>query len=489
MTNMTAIEANRLIDQYSDHPTILFESSPIPTFVIDSNHVVTHLNRACSLTLGVAAAEVIGSNSIGRYFYGEDRPAMVDLIVDGTITGLVEDLFQDQYRSSLVIPDAYEAEEFFPKLGVSGRWLFLTATPLRDSQNHVAGAIATLQDITERKITESAFMKSQVEVEELVEQRTAELAEINKALLDDVARREQAEGALLSKNAELNVLNAELSTAHEHLVQSEKLASIGQLAAGVAHEINNPIGYIFSNFGTLENYLKSLFDMLATYEATEALHTNPLVIQKIEDTKKNIEMDFLKEDIPLLMKESKEGLIRVRKIVQDLKDFSHVDTKPDWQMADLNQGMDSTLNVVNNEIKYKAELVKEYGALPNVQCILSQINQVIMNLVVNAAQAIGPERGTITVSSGVEGESVWFEVSDSGSGIPKDVLPRIFDPFYTTKPVGKGTGLGLSLSYGIVQKHNGSMTVQTEEGKGSTFRVTLPIQQPSGAGASKEQHD
>jgi two-component system, NtrC family, sensor kinase len=147
------------------------------------------------------------------------------------------------------------------------------------------------------------------------------------------------------------------------------------------------------------------------------------------------------------------------------------------------------LNVVNNEIKYKAELVKEYGALPNVQCILSQINQVIMNLVVNAAQAIGPERGTITVSSGVEGESVWFEVSDSGSGIPKDVLPRIFDPFYTTKPVGKGTGLGLSLSYGIVQKHNGSMTVQTEEGKGSTFRVTLPIQQPSGAGASKEQHD
>ncbi|WP_210545528.1 PAS domain-containing protein [Rhodoferax sp. PAMC 29310] len=246
MTEMNPFDATRTNGRGSDHQAIFFESSPVPTFVINVDHVVTHLNRACSPTLCVRAEEVIGSNAIGRHFYGEVRLTLADRIVDGSIVDIVEDFFQDQYRSSLVIPDAYEAEELFPHLGTSGRWLFLTATPLRDSKNHIVGAIGTLQDITERKITESAFMKSQVEVEELVEQRTAELADINKALQDDVARREQAERELLDKNAELNGLNAELSAAHEHLVQSEKLASIGQLAAGVAHEINNLIGYIFS---------------------------------------------------------------------------------------------------------------------------------------------------------------------------------------------------------------------------------------------------
>jgi signal transduction histidine kinase len=197
-----------------------------------------------------------------------------------------------------------------------------------------------------------------------------------------------------------------------------------------------------------------------------------------------LELDFLKEDIPILMRESKEGIVRVRKIVQDLKDFSHVDANPDWQFVSLNQGIDSTLNVVNNELKYKADVIKDYGDLPPVQCMPSQINQVVMNLVVNAAHAMGPERGKITVRTGTRGEQVWIEVSDTGSGIPAHVLPRIFDPFYTTKPVGKGTGLGLSLSYGIIQKHHGNIEVQTELGKGTTFLVTLPINQPAANGAN-----
>jgi signal transduction histidine kinase len=138
--------------------------------------------------------------------------------------------------------------------------------------------------------------------------------------------------------------------------------------------------------------------------------------------------------------------VRVRKIVQDLKDFSHVDTNPDWQSVDLTQGIDSTLNVVNNEIKYKADVVKEYADLPPVQCLPSQINQVVMNLVVNAAHAMsGPERGKITLRTGVAGDKVWLEVADTGSGIPKDVLPRIFDPFFTTKPIGKGTDWALAV--------------------------------------------
>jgi signal transduction histidine kinase len=461
-------------------PEAFFEGSPVPTFVINADHVITHLNKACAVALGVSADDVIGQKGIGRYFYGVDRPVMADLIVDGSMKAIIDDLYQNNYRSSLVIPDAYEAEGFFPHFGPGGRWLFFTAAPLRNRAGQVTGAIETLQDITERKVAEAALMKAQLEVEQIVEQRTEQLASANRTLRDDAKRRELAELEILKRNSELNYLNAKLMTAQEHLVQSEKLASIGQLAAGVAHEINNPIGYIFSNFGSLENYLSNMFEMLSAYEKMESEHWTPESVSVVKATKERIELDFLKEDIPILMRESKEGIIRVRKIVQDLKDFSHVDTNPDWQLVDLTGGIDSTLNVVNNEVKYKADVVKEYSTLPEVQCLPSQINQVVMNLVVNAAHAMnGPERGKITLRTGVSEDQVWFEVADTGSGIPKDVLPRIFDPFYTTKPVGKGTGLGLSLSYGIVQKHHGSIDVKTEVGRGTTFRVSLPISQPT----------
>jgi two-component system NtrC family sensor kinase len=472
--NATAAKGLADVDQ-----AIFFNASPVPTFVIDSNHVVTHFNHACAMTLGVTADQVVGRKGIGRVFHGHDRPMMADLIVDGVMQKAVDDLYQSTYRGSLAVVDAYEAEAFFSSLGSTGRWLFFTAAPIRNQQGELVGAIETLQDITERKVAEAALMKAQLEVEQMVEQRTAQLAEVNRTLRDDVKRRETAERELLDRNDELNALNVKLSAVKEHLIQSEKLASIGQLAAGIAHEINNPIGYIFSNFGTLENYLTQLFAMLDAYEKAEASCHTPQTLKELQAKREEIELAFLKEDIPVLMRESKEGIVRVRKIVQDLKDFSHVDSNPDWQFSDMNQGIDSTLNVINNEIKYKADLVKDYADLPEVQCMPSQINQVVMNLVLNAAQAMGTERGKITVRTGVADDKVWLEVIDDGSGIPKDVLPRIFDPFYTTKPVGKGTGLGLSLSYGVIQKHHGSIDVQSEIGKGSAFHVTLPLKQPA----------
>jgi signal transduction histidine kinase len=284
---------------------------------------------------------------------------------------------------------------------------------------------------------------------------------------------------LLQANEELKVLNAKLSATQDKLMQSEKLASIGQLAAGVAHEINNPIGYIFSNFGTLEKYLDQLFQMLSAYEAAEALMAGTPQGQQLRQLRESIELDYLKEDIPNLMSESKEGITRVRKIVQDLKDFSRVGASQEWVWANLHRGIDSTLNIVNNEVKYRADVVREYGEIPDVQCLPSEINQVVMNLLINAAQAISSDRGTITIRTGVgtgaEAESVWFEVEDTGSGIPKENISRVFDPFFTTKPVGTGTGLGLSLSYGIVQKHQGHIDVRSEPGQGTCFRVTLPI--------------
>ncbi|TCV89654.1 ATP-binding protein [Sulfurirhabdus autotrophica] len=273
---------------------------------------------------------------------------------------------------------------------------------------------------------------------------------------------------------ELKQVNAKLAETQNQLLQSEKMASIGQLAAGVAHEINNPIGYVYSNLSTLEKYVQDVFSMVDAYEQSESAITDTNVRAQLQAKRKKLDMAFLKEDLRELMGESKDGITRVKQIVQNLKDFSHVDTSDEWHFSDLIKGIDSTLNIVNNEIKYKAKVIKEYGDIPEVECLSSQLNQVFMNLLVNAAHAI-EEKGEIAIRTGKQGEEVWVEIADSGKGIAPGNLKRIFDPFFTTKPVGKGTGLGLSLSYGIIQKHHGRIEVQSEEGKGTAFKVWLPI--------------
>ena len=276
---------------------------------------------------------------------------------------------------------------------------------------------------------------------------------------------------------ELQQLNQQLKETQSHLMQSEKMASIGQLAAGVAHEINNPIGYVYSNLGTLDKYVQETFKLLDLYERAEVAITDVEILRNIQSVKGKMDISFIKEDLSSLMNESKDGITRVKQIVQNLKDFSHVGASDEWHFSDLHKGLDSTLNIVNNEIKYKAEVIREYGAIPEVECLSSQLNQVFMNLLVNAAHAI-EEHGTITIRTGVIDDEVWVEVADTGKGIKPEHMKKIFDPFFTTKPIGKGTGLGLSLSYGIIQKHHGRIEVQSEVGKGTTFRVWLPVKQP-----------
>lgn len=270
----------------------------------------------------------------------------------------------------------------------------------------------------------------------------------------------------------------DLGQAQEQLIQSEKMASIGQLAAGVAHEINNPVGFIGSNIYTLETYCDDLLEIIKQYEsADEYLKANDIFWTPIEKIKKEKDFDYLKGDIHNLISESSDGVKRVKDIVQDLKDFSHVD-EAEWQCANIHSGLNSTLNIVNNEIKYKADVIKKYGEIPEVECIASQLNQVFMNLLVNAAHAID-ERGTITIETGLtDSDWVWISISDTGKGIPKSKLKNIFDPFFTTKPIGQGTGLGLSLSYGIIEKHSGRIDVESVEGVGTKFAIWLPVKQP-----------
>ena len=293
----------------------------------------------------------------------------------------------------------------------------------------------------------------------------------------DITAGKQAKGESTEYHEEIQELSARLKQAHDQLLQSERMAFIGQLATGVAHEINNPIGYLYSNLGTLEKYIQAVFSMIEDYEQAEGAIADDGVRARLRAARERLDIAFLKEDLRALMAESKEGIVHVKNIVRDLKDFSQVDAANEWYAADLHKGLDSILNIIYNEIKYKVEVVKEYGDIVAVECLPSQLNQVFMNLLVNAVQANGG-RGTITVRTGKQDAEVWVEIADTGKGIAAEDLKRVFDPFYTTKPIGHGTGLGLSLSYGIVQKHRGRMEVQSEVGKGTTFRVWLPVQQP-----------
>ena len=297
------------------------------------------------------------------------------------------------------------------------------------------------------------------------------------AYVRDVSERKRAEQNLNESYQKLKESNSKLEEMYQQLLQSEKLASIGQLAAGVAHEINNPIAFVHANLGTLQDYVAGLLQLLAMYERAEPLLTEQAeMLSQIERLRKRIDLAHLRSDVRDLLAESQDGVQRVRRIVQDLKDFSRVG-EVERQKFDLHAGLDSTLNIVRHELKQKSEVVKEYGELPAIEGVPAQVNQVFLNLLVNAAQAIEND-GRIVIRTGHEGDWVWVEVEDNGGGIPADIMTRIFEPFFTTKPVGMGTGLGLSLSYGIVAQHGGRIEVSSQVRKGSTFRVWLPLEPP-----------
>ena len=362
--------------------------------------------------------------------------------------------------------------------GKDGRlyWLNTSIVPFLGENGLPTQYISVRTDITPMKESEAALWKGKQELEQRVSERTTELRDqlnFTKKLMTD---RERGEAELKRRYEEVQALNTKLQDMQHQLLQSEKMASVGQLAAGVAHEINNPIGYVYSNLGTLEKYIQDMFSIVAAYEEIEPAITDSALLDQVHAAKDKADLNFLRDDMRAVLSETREGITRVKKIVQDLKDFSRIDTRDEWHWADLQKGLDSTLNIVHNELKYKADVRKEYTDIPEVECRPSQLNQVFLNLLVNAGHAI-ESKGVITIRTGQIDGQVWVEIADSGKGIEPQHLPRIFDPFFTTKPVGQGTGLGLSLSYGIVQKHGGRIEVQSEPGMGTTFRVWLPITQ------------
>ncbi len=319
-------------------------------------------------------------------------------------------------------------------------YLLTSRVPLRDASEKVTGVLGVLNDITELQSVYDFATKYAVELEETIKK---------------------------------------LHLSQKQLMQADKMASIGQLAAGVAHEINNPVGYIMSNLSALQEYISAIKaildynDELCLSVANNNIENAVQVIKKIEDKKQVENMDFILNDLDKLIKESHDGTLRIKNIVQSLKSFARVD-ESQMKESDLNEGIESTLRIVWNELKYKCEVIKDLKPIPHIMCNPAQINQVFMNILVNASHAI-EEKGKIFIKSECEGEYVIVSISDTGCGIPKESLSKIFDPFFTTKPVGVGTGLGLSISYGIIAKHNGTIDVISDVGKGTTFIIKLPI--------------
>ncbi|MDD2309128.1 MAG: ATP-binding protein [Desulfuromonadaceae bacterium] len=271
---------------------------------------------------------------------------------------------------------------------------------------------------------------------------------------------------------ELEKAYSELKEAQMQIFQQEKMASIGQLAAGIAHEINNPMGFISSNLTTLNKYIVRLAEFIA---AGDQLLAGNMDAEKLNGVRKMLKIDYIMEDARQLIAESQDGAGRVRRIVQDLKSFSRVD-QTECALINLNEALETTINIAWNEIKYVATLDRQFGDIPHIKCFPQQLNQVFLNLLVNAAHAIGEGQGTITVRTWSEAENVFVSVADTGCGMPDEIQRKIFEPFFTTKEIGKGTGLGLSISYDIIRKHGGEITVASEVGRGSTFVVRLPLE-------------
>lgn len=276
---------------------------------------------------------------------------------------------------------------------------------------------------------------------------------------------------LEARNQELLRGKQQLERLQAQIVQTEKMASIGQLAAGIAHELNNPVGYLYGNLDLLDGALANLLRLVEFYESAEL---PPDVAAQAETIRREIDYDATKADLFSIISDCRTGAERVRDIVQNLRTFSRLD-EADFKKTDLHEGVDSTLRILSRYFTGgNITLKRNYGAIPIIEAYSAQLNQVWMNLLVNAAQAIGPNTGEVEISTWADAESVYVKVKDSGKGIDPQDLNRIFDPFFTTKPVGEGTGLGLSISFGIIERHGGRIDVESQPGKGTSFTVVLP---------------
>jgi PAS domain S-box-containing protein len=318
---------------------------------------------------------------------------------------------------------------------------------IKETDGVVVGFRGVGRDVTRRRQMEAELKKNQ---EDLIK-KNKEIDESRKDIQRALAKLEKA--------------HEELKASQLKILQQEKMASIGQLAAGVAHELNNPMSFISSNLGTLQKYINRLIDFIKTQsEAIESVK-NPAALSKVDKKRKEVKLGHILGDAKLLLKESLDGSERVKKIVHELNSFSRMDEE-EYKKADINECIESAITIVWNELKYKSTL--------EIMCYPRQMNQVFVNLLINAVNSIA-DKGVITINTWHKDGFIGVDVSDTGVGIPRKNLIKVFEPFFTTKEAGKGTGLGLSITYEIIQRHKGEITVKSEVGQGTTFTIRIPI--------------
>jgi two-component system NtrC family sensor kinase len=418
------ITERRMMEDSLSRLTRAVEQSPATIVMTDRNGAIEYVNPKFCKTTGYTVEEAIGRNP--RVLKSGEMSAE-------KYTSLWKDISSGK---------EWRGEFHNKRKDGSLYWEFASISPLFDQNGLITGYLAVKEDITERKSVEMELQKAYTEL----------------------------------KEAQLQVF------------QQEKMASIGQLAAGVAHEINNPMGFISSNLATLTKYVDRLVEFIGTTEMVVGAGNCGTEIDILAEERKRLKIDHVMGDARQLILESQDGAGRVRRIVEDLKNFSRVDLGVQ-ELVNVNSILETTINIAWNEIKYVASLNREFGDIPEVLCFPQQISQVFLNLLVNAGHAMEGRPGSITIRTWYEAGHVFISVTDTGCGIPHEIKRRIFEPFFTTKEVGKGTGLGLSISYDIIRKHDGEITVESEEGSGTTFRVRLPVAGRPAAGESETDTD
>jgi len=435
--------ANTLIESRNKLRVVL-DSLKEEIVALDKEMKIVSANQAFVSYAGFDMDTVVGKDMFGDT--AQNRP----IVCQDQIKAAVEHVFATgQNESTLLHGKDPEGRDNYRKLH---------CLAIFNEEDQVIQAVVVTQDITEER------------------KKTEEIQSLNEQLIETSSQIE-------AKNKKLESTLKRLEDTQTHMLQSEKMASIGQLAAGVAHEINNPTGFVSSNLKTLSDYQDDIAELIEKYhglignlKADGSNNANPDMIKSnMEDIigfEKDIDVEFLLEDIVDLIGDCREGTDRIKKIVIDLKDFAHPGEEV-IQLTDINNGLNSTLNVVSNEIKYKATVHKDFGNIPPVKGVPQQLNQVFMNILVNAAQSID-KKGDIHIKTLLVDRSVNIVIRDTGCGISEENLSKIFDPFFTTKDIGKGTGLGMNIAYNIIQKHHGTIEVQSEIGKGTSFTISLP---------------
>ncbi|MBE9042642.1 PAS domain S-box protein [Oscillatoriales cyanobacterium LEGE 11467] len=441
-------------------------------YMLDRHGRIVSWNQGATRINGWSEREILGE-SIDRFFPPEQ-------VATGTPVSLLD---------RAILNGRVEYENWRMRRDGSRFWAHVTISSLRNESGELRGFATVTRDITERKQSSEALQTAHDELEKRVEERTTELKDANAKLQEEVQIRKRTATALRqSKNSlkqqarTLEKALRKLQTTQAQLIHTEKMLSLGQLVAGVAHEINNPVNFIHGNLSYLDEYARELIDSIDLYRQ----HGDCLA-PEIQDRLQELDLDFIRQDIPKILSSMKVGTQRITHIVRSLRNFSRYD-ESQLKKVDLHEGIESALSLLSyqlNNAGNRIQVVKEYDELPLVECYASQLNQVFMNVFANAIDAfpIGSEgiegvgKAIVCIQTQVKEKTVAIHISDNGIGMSEEVRTRTFDPFFTTKPIGQGTGLGLSIGYDIVvNQHGGTFNCISTPGQGTTFSIEIPVE-------------